>query len=113
MKKSFTTTAVKGKTQDGKGYFHFFGIRDVSCSLYGAKPEDIIQVKCMVSKDQTEQKPPDYWGWYNLEKERWETGGLLQPSLTQFKMCFPYGYKVEEEHGKGKAFRLDIKEIKI
>jgi hypothetical protein len=27
-------------------------------------------------------------------------------------MCFTYGYKAEEESGKGKAYRLDVEEIK-
>lgn len=112
MKNNFITTAIKHTTLEGKGYFRHFGIRPVVCCLYGDDPKDIIQVKCTISKDQTEHKPPDYWGWYNLQKNEWETGGLLQPSHIQFSMCFPYGYPAEEKSGKGKAYRLDVKEIK-
>jgi len=107
---SFKTTAAKSKTLEDKTYFRHFGIRESTCSLYGDDPKDIVQVECSVSEDQTEQKPPDYWGWFDFE-HGWQTGGLIQPSHTQFSMCFTYGYKAEEKADKGKAYRLDVKEI--
>lgn len=112
IKNSFTTTATIGKSATRGNYFHDFGIRPMFASIYGRKPDDIVNVKCTISEDQTEHTAPDYWGWYNLIENKWETGGLIQPSFLQFQMCFPYGYKAEEERGKGKAYRLDIEEIK-
>jgi hypothetical protein len=113
MEKNFTTTATIGKSENGN-YFHNFGIRPMIASLYGCKPEDIINVKCTISIDQSTEKhnAPDYWGWYDLKEKCWSTGSLIQPSFVQFKMCFIYGYESEEERGKGKAYRLDIEEIK-
>lgn len=114
MEKSFTTTSTIGKSTVNGDYFHDFGIRPMFASLYGSKAEDIINVKCTISADQSTEKhnSPDYWGWYDLKEKCWSTGGLIQPSFIQFQMCFTYGYKVEEERGKGKAYRLDIEEIK-
>lgn len=112
MEKSFTTTAAISLTLDKKEYFRHFGIRPSIASMYGDKPEDIVNVKCTISEDQTEHTAPDYWGWYDLNEKRWSIGSLIQPSFIQFKMCFPYGYKAEEERGYGKAYRLDIEEIK-
>lgn len=109
--KTFTITAVKGQTQHKGEYFKYFGITPFSCSLYGEKAEDILNVECTVCEDQNPHEAPDYWGWFDF-KSGWQSGGLIQPSYIQFKMCFPYGYEVEEKAGKGKAYRLDVKEIK-
>ena len=112
---SFKTTATIGARTNGQKYFHDFGIHPNFCSIYGAKPEDIIHVECSIHKNQKiDSGVPklDYWGWFDLEEFKWSTGGLMQPSHAQFSMCFPYGYKAEEERGRGKAYRLMIKQIK-
>ncbi len=62
MENSFITTAAIALTQDKKEYFRHFGIRPFTASIYGDKPEDIVNVKCTISDDQTEHTSPDYWG---------------------------------------------------
>lgn len=63
---------------------------------YGAEPEP---VQVTIDPEGT------YWGWL-------ETGGdvpiMVYPHKTLFEVCFPYGYRAEEEKGKGHAVRLRI-----
>ena len=35
----------------------------------------------------------------------------FHPSIIQVKMCFPYGYKVEIERGKGNIYGLVVEEV--
>lgn len=49
-----------------------------------------------------------YWGWLDKGKTK---PCMIWPSEAQFSMCFPYGYKLEEERGAGKVVRLKIEEI--
>lgn len=52
----------------------------------------------------------EYWGWIETGSDKFE---MIQPSYIQFKMCFAYGYKVNEKKGEGKAYKLNVKEIGI
>ncbi|MFA5732905.1 MAG: hypothetical protein WC934_13020 [Acidithiobacillus sp.] len=44
-----------------------------------------------------------YWGWL-------EDGEvcMIFPHKILFEICFAYGYKVEEERGRGKAIKLKV-----
>jgi hypothetical protein len=105
-------TAVQGEK-----CFEHFGISPVSASLYGHKEEEIIKVEVSVAEDQTEALPPqndpkinepDYWGWWDAKQEKFS---LIWSKYFLLNMCFPYGMKVEEEAGKGKAYRVNVKKI--
>lgn len=95
-------------------HYNDFGIHPKTASLYGHRANDIVEVMMGVAEDQQVPKhiagpksnpEADYWGWYDNERKRfthiWQAYILLE-------MCFPYGMKVEEEKGRGKAYRLEI-----
>jgi hypothetical protein len=47
----------------------------------------------------------EYWGWFDNEKQDWT---FIFPNYWQLYMCFPYGLSKHEEHGDGKAYRLNL-----
>jgi len=109
MKTEFKITAV----WDGNRYYHF-GIRAATASLYGDDPADIKTLTMVISEDQSEPTSVgkdlptfDYWGWYENEDDEIS---MLYPQKFLLNMCFVYGMEIEEEAGKGKAYRLEIKE---
>ena len=91
-----------------KDHYYHFGIHPDFTSIYGDDPKDIVIVEVTPSKDQTMGDKQEYWGWWNFEKRKFE---MIYPSAVSFKVCFPYGYKVSENAGNGKAYKLDVIEI--
>ena len=51
---------------------------------------------------------PDYWGWWDAEDKKFT---LIWPKHFLLEMCFPYGTKAEEERGKGKIYRVNVKTV--
>ena len=111
MFQPFKTTAVF----EGGNYKHFH-INKITASIFGNKPEDIIEVEVSIHENQTPVKPnteqdstnPDYWGyWDNELNNMWH----IYPAYFLLDMCFPSGIKVYEERGFGKAYRLNINKI--
>jgi len=49
-----------------------------------------------------------YWGWLATNDVMYT---MVYPSYAQFSMCFAYGYKSEEARGRGKAYRLIVREV--
>lgn len=70
--------------------------------LHG-KEEPIVPV--IVKGD----KKGTYYGWVETGKRK---PTMIWPSLAQFSMCFPYGYKAEEKAGHGYRVQLKILLIK-
>jgi hypothetical protein len=94
---------------NGKNYEHF-GIHPTLASLYGDKPEDIVEVKLKISIDQKipendNTMTPDYWGWYDFKKKNFT---MIYAKRFLLEMCFPYGIKASEDKKQGKAYRLEI-----
>ncbi len=89
-----------------------FGIRDMTSSLYGYKPKDILEVDMVISEDQTlpendnDRTEPDYWGWYDNDDKRIS---MMYSARFLLDMCFPYGIKASEKAGQGKAFRFEYR----
>lgn len=110
---NFKITATLNK--NGRFYEHF-GIFPQIVSLYGNRVEDIVEIEFKISTDQTKPEAnnnnmnPDYWGWYDNDKQAFSMMIFAQYFLLN--MCFPYGIKASEEHGEGKAYRLEIQNIK-
>jgi hypothetical protein len=105
--KNFKTTATLN--ENGKFYEHF-GISPKLASLYGDKPEDIVEVEFKISDNQ--KVPPhdksmnvDYWGWYDSRIKKFS---MIYAKHFLLEMCFPYGIKANEDKGQGKAYRLEI-----
>lgn len=114
MKDIFIKTAV---LNTAKGYYHHFGIHECTASLYGNKPEDIVEVSLKISEDQSipafndKDLTVDYWGWYDIEKD--DMTMLLYPKRFLLDMCFPAGITGTEnaQPDKGKAYRLEIIDV--
>lgn len=107
-----TYTAVLSE----KGYKHF-GVTKSMSSMYGVKEDEVLNVELSIADDQTVPPPPqndpktdepDYWGWFDAEKKKFTN---IYPKHFLLNMCFPYGMEAEEERGRGKAYRLNVKTI--
>ena len=98
---------------DSKGVFYHFGIVPSLASVYGNKPEDIVQVSITIAEDQTipendsdgKEYVGDYWGWFDFNEQRFS---MIYPRRFLLNMCFAYGIEASEERGHGKAFRLVV-----
>jgi len=104
---TFKTTAVIGKNNQEE-YFTKFGIIPQLKNIYGVKKETpIYELEMKISSDQSEPNwdVQEYWGYYRYEDEKFT---IIMPSMVMFNVCFPYGYKYEEEVGHGKAYRMEI-----
>ena len=95
---------------DGKCYNHF-GIEPSIASIYGDKPEDIVELKLKVSEDQNIPVPngkyekADYWGWLDATDEDFR---MIYAQRFLLDICFLSGIKGTEDVGQGKAYRLEI-----
>lgn len=108
MTKNMRMYAHKNK----KGFFCDIHELRQNVTLYD-KNEPIYEIEVTFNSDQSPAKTPyvqEYWGWIKTGTYSFY---MVMPSYPQFAMCFPYGYKIEEAHGKGKAYRLVVTEIKI
>jgi len=107
-KKIFKQRAV---FTDNKHHYIHFGIHPLLASMYGCEEKDIVELKMVISDDQTlpddnkVDSNPDYWGWFDNEKMDFT---LIYPKHFLLNMCFAYGIKACEEKNEGKALRLEI-----
>jgi hypothetical protein len=109
--KNFKETATLH--ENGKFYQHF-GISSHIASLYGDDPRNIVVIEFKISNNQ--EIPPhdksmnvDYWGWYDNRTEKFN---MIYAKHFLLEMCFPYGIKASEDKGQGKAYRLEIVNVK-
>lgn len=51
---------------------------------------------------------PTHWGWLPMGDTTYH---MIWHTEVQFRMCFPYGPKIEEEAGKGRICRLLVTKI--
>ena len=115
METKFEKTAVLS----GDVYRHF-GIHPNTVSVYGDKVEDIVVVVMKISEDQSIPEPnskpdkPDYWVWYDEDTILTKRGfsNMLYAQRFLLNMCFPAGIKGSEDAGRGKAYRVEIVEVK-
>ena len=72
---------------------------------------------CGVSKVQVTECAAEgakYWAWweqYKVYDAKDAHFCMIWPSKALVEMCFAYGSKVEEEHGRGKLCPVDIVEL--
>lgn len=97
------TTGVKSE----RGHYINMGISEKSAFLYGCNSSQIENITFEVSDDQSlaNTELMEYWGWFDNEKQDWS---FIFPNYWQLYMCFPYGLLKHEEHGDGKAYRLNL-----
>jgi hypothetical protein len=112
MIKTFKITATLNERGD---FYQHFGIHPKLASVYGDKPEDIVEIKFKISDDQSippndQSMNPDYWGWYDNNSKKFSM--MIYAKRFLLEMCFPYGIKASEDKGHGKAYRLEILNVK-
>ena len=74
-----------------------------------SEDKEILSLRLGIIEDEVEDDDSAYWGW----KRKGEEGiSMIYPWKGAFEMCFPYGPKIEEEHGKGKIVRLKIERVR-
>lgn len=108
---TYKFNAVYNKKGD---FYEHFGIHPTLVNLYGVKPEDIVEVEMKKSEDQSVQvfdksMNSDYWGWFDFDRQEFS---MIYAKYFLLNMCFPYGIKPCEEQNQGKAYRLEIVNIK-
>ncbi len=86
---------------DGKG-FYYSKVGDRAWVELHDINQPIVQVE--VKQDDN----GIYYGWINSFERHPK---MIWISKVQFELCFPYGYELEEKHGKGRMVRLSIREI--
>lgn len=113
MELTFSTTASFCKRTNK---YKDFGIFPQFSNIYGVDKNDIKQLTLKISEEQSkdidlfsDNISPDYWGYYSFEKQKFI---LIYPKYFLLNMCFPYGIKALEERNDGKAYRLEIVEVK-
>jgi hypothetical protein len=102
--------AVKD-VHDGKEFFSHIQPSLWSLKLYPRGYDGFfyeVDVSPDPDQSRTNKTGQQYWGWL-------ETGGdnfsMIYPSHPQFSMCFAYGYEANEQCGRGKAYRLMVREV--
>lgn len=105
---------IKGAILNG-WFFEHIGIVPHLASLCGKRAEDIVQLEITVAENQelppagdNKNFQPDYWAWWDNERQDFS---LVYAKRFFLGMCFPFGLKIEEETGRGKAYRVNVKPI--
>ncbi len=94
------------------GAYWYFGICEKTCGLYGANPEDIVNVELEIAENQVKPQPNhhplenDYWGWLPTDSDKFT---LIYTQYVLMSICFAYGHEAEEKAGKGKPYRLIVR----
>lgn len=65
--------------------------------LYGKVPVPVIVA---------ETTHGEYYGWLRSDRDE---PSMIWRGRPRFDMCFPYGPELEQERGKGRIVRLDIR----
>ena len=104
--------AVKD-TRNGKEYFSSIKPSLRALKMYPRGYDGFFyEVDVMPDTEQSRKSvsPDDvqYWGWLAIDDDMYT---MVYPSYDQFSMCFAYGYRSDEARGRGKAYRLIIREM--
>ncbi len=90
--------------------FEHFAYHPDVVAMYGSG--NIVKVRVSLEKNPTKNS---YWAWYHHKElpyhEKDEFGLIIYAWRQAVEMCFPYGTKIEEEHGRGKIVRVKIEEV--
>jgi hypothetical protein len=70
-------------------------------------PDPIVRLR--IREWRVGDEEPSYWGWLKTGDPGKYT--LVWPTEIQFNICFQYGYKPEEDRGKGRRVKLVVEEV--
>lgn len=93
------------REQDGKVYYRNISPNIKTVQMCVDKNEKIYEIDI---SETNEIVGDTYYGWRN------DKGNIsfIYPVITLVDICFPYGYKAEEDSGKGKLVVVKIEEIR-
>jgi hypothetical protein len=106
--------AFVGKAWDAYAYCEE-GRRGSPYSIVGPRPYVALHglsapiVPVTVTEVRDDDPSASHWGWIDADADV-PTWVLVWPSRAQYEVCFPYGVKAEEDHGKGQSIRLCVTE---
>jgi hypothetical protein len=68
-------------------------------------PEPIVEVDARLVADGDSEAT--HWAWIETGEDK---PVMVFPAWVLFNICFPYGARTEQEHGKGRIVRLAVTE---
>lgn len=95
------------RKQDGKTYYMYIFSHIKTVQAHIEKNEEIYEIDVSEAKE-IDENSNLYYGWI-------ESGGngqilYIYPILSLVDICFAYGYKAEENSGRGRLVRVKIEE---
>lgn len=104
--------------KSSKNYFKHMAHSIFQIKLYPkGYDKKIYKVEVSIHKIQNRNKKTDkdrnaqeYWGWVDTNTTEFR---MIQPAYSLFSMGFAGGSVTEEKIGRGKAYRLNVKEIGV
>ena len=88
----------------GDGLLHYVEHDRRSVAMCGL-PEPILDVQARLVED--DDPEATHWAWIATGETQ---PTMVFPAWVLFSICFPYGPKTEQDHGKGRIVRLAVTE---
>lgn len=87
----------------GDGLLHYVEHDRRSTAMVGLSP--ILDVEAHLVSDGDPEAT--HWAWVETGEDK---PVMVFPAWVLFNICFPYGARTEQGHGKGRIVRLTVKE---
>lgn len=98
--------ATKNQRHDGKGTYYGDIYTSVGQVEMCTEPDTpIYEIELTETTTPTEDS---YYGW----SDDYDEICLVYPVFFLMNMCFPYGAKADESHGRGRIIRVNVREIR-
>ena len=88
------------KLPAGFRYYHF-AMHPKITALYDSAENPVFKVLVKEIKEEKDS----YWGWWDNSKKQFN---FVYYAKSLVEMCFPYGSKIKEKHGKGHVLPVSI-----
>lgn len=85
------------------GLLHYVEHDRRSTAVVGLSP--ILDVEARLVRD--DDPEATHWAWIESGNDKPD---MVFPVSVLFNICFPYGARTEQEHGKGRIVRLAVRE---
>jgi hypothetical protein len=104
MRQTILYCCKRPPDNNGVVYHHFADSAFVARLYDGESP--IVRVRV---REAREGEEPTHWGWWDNEQEKF-AAPMTWGARFLVNMCFAYGSKVEEEHGRGHVLPVVVTE---